>query len=296
MGGVIATYSTGPVAIGDGIGFTNVELVLRSCTAITGTLLQPSRPATAIDACFFQAAFGSSRRSDKVSAAASVGPIPNKPKNYPVWSTHTAIAVSEKGRTTMRAWTHVFALHLKKPFGVLPSHLPLDVDTTNTPLMIQWTGWGASSNVTLGGIFGPRNPIKLPACAAHDFQLHHAAPVFLFGTRGIALLGEPAKWVPVASRRIASVTVYHPAPISSSSLDVVVTGDPGEEVELAFAEVTIDTMVGVAPAAGAPEAAATSPQVNKTSSAVLSVKCKLSAIGRAVATMYLRIGSVPVCK
>ena len=126
MGGVIASYSTGPVAIGDGIGFTDVKLVLRSCTAKTGTLLQPSRPATAIDACFFEAAFGSSRSEDGGSvessagganSAMNVGPVPNKPRNYPVWSTHTAIAVSDNSGTSMMSWAHVFAIHLKSRRG-----------------------------------------------------------------------------------------------------------------------------------------------------------------------------------
>lgn len=40
MGGVIASYSTGPVAIGDGIGFTDVKLVpLLSLTAIAVCVL-----------------------------------------------------------------------------------------------------------------------------------------------------------------------------------------------------------------------------------------------------------------
>ena len=49
--------------------------------------------------------------------------------------------------------------------------------------------------------------IALPACGAHDFQLHHIAQVFKVGTRNLALLGEPSKWVPIATRRIARVTV-----------------------------------------------------------------------------------------
>ena len=47
--------------------------------------------------------------------------------------------------------------------------------------MVQWTGWGPISNITLGGSFSAASPIQLPACAAHDFQLHHTAPVFTVG-------------------------------------------------------------------------------------------------------------------
>ena len=148
-------------------------MVLRSCTASSGTLLQPSRPATTIDACYFQAAFGSG------------GPVANKTKNYPVWvsapasslacdayrpfltdslrlqSTHTELSVSGK----MVKWGHVFALHLAEPFAVAPVHLPLDVDAAaGDAAMLQWTGWGPTSNITLGGVFDASHPIALPAC------------------------------------------------------------------------------------------------------------------------------------
>jgi hypothetical protein len=151
---------------------------------------------------------------------------------------------------------HVFALHLAKPFALAPAHLPLDVDAAAaaaTP-MLQWTGWGKASNITLGGAFDASHPIALPACAAHDFQLHHTAPILTVGKRKLALLGEPAKWVPIAARRITGVTV------GVDGMRVEVAGDPGEEVELAFAEV-----------AGA--------------GSVLSVLCKLSAQGRATAAV-----------
>ena len=68
--------------------------------------------------------------------------------------------------------------------------------------------------------------------------------------------------------------VYEAAPISSSFLSVFLTGDAGEEVELAFAEVTIQDLTAK----------------------LLSVKCTLSAAGRATATVYLRSGSVPECR
>ena len=54
----VATLSTGPVTPSDGIGLTNVSLVMRSC-ASDGMLLQPSEPATSIDSTFLFASFGS---------------------------------------------------------------------------------------------------------------------------------------------------------------------------------------------------------------------------------------------
>ena len=62
-------------------------------------------------------------------------------------------------------------------------------------------------SLQVAGAFSSSKPIALPACGAHDFQLHHIAQVFKVGTRNLALLGEPSKWVPIAARRIARVTV-----------------------------------------------------------------------------------------
>lgn len=213
MGGVITTYSTGPVAIGDGVGYTDRELVLRSCTETTGMLLQPSRPATTIDACFHEEAFGG-----------GVGPVAAKPRNYPVWSTHTEVGG--------RKWAHVIAILLAAPFELTPSMLPLDTDPGTA--YIQWTGWGPVSNVSVAGRFGETSPISLPRCNASDFQLWHAAPVF---SNGLAFLGEPAKWVPVATRRVLAVDAAGAVGgDASATITVTLAGDPGELVTLAFAK------------------------------------------------------------
>ena len=77
------------------------------------------------------------------------------------------------------------------------------------------------------------------------------------------------------------------------------TGDVGEEVFLAFAEVALEQHATAAAAAeaaaAAPPAAAAAPEEVTASSRVLSVKCTLDATGRATARVYLRGGSVPLC-
>lgn len=52
---VVATLSTGPVQVGDGIGFTDSDIVLRTCMK-NGRLLNPTLPATPIDSQFYQSA------------------------------------------------------------------------------------------------------------------------------------------------------------------------------------------------------------------------------------------------
>ena len=182
LGGAITAYSTGPVAIGDGIGFSNPALVLRACTATSGTLLQPSRPATTIDACFYQAAFGG-----------SAGPVAAKPRNYPVWSTHTLVSGIK--------FAHVLAIELDQSFPITPGMLPVDVDAAAHVLYMQWTGFGAASNITAAE-FSAKAPIKLTSCGGLDFQVHHIVPVF---PNGVALLGEPHKWVPISVARFRAV-------------------------------------------------------------------------------------------
>ena len=92
----ISAYSTGPVQPSDAVNKSDARLIRSTCTA-SGTLLQPSRPASAIDACLAQAAFGG-----------GAGPEAAREHNYPVWSTHTAVAYAEdyqlKCATPTRAW------------------------------------------------------------------------------------------------------------------------------------------------------------------------------------------------
>lgn len=52
-----AVLTRGPVSPADKIGLANRDMIMRSCTA-NGRLLQPDRPATAIDAQFVKLAFG----------------------------------------------------------------------------------------------------------------------------------------------------------------------------------------------------------------------------------------------
>ena len=159
--------------MGDGIGFTDVSLVLRACTSTSGTLLQPSRPATSIDANFFQAAFGG-----------EVGPVPNKSKVYPVWSSHTVIPVCSgeigASKCVPTMWGHVFAVNLAAPFSVVPTHLPLDTDVQVE--MIQWTGYGPANNISVSTRDRCRPPQPVTAAT------HVSSCVFSLYTRLLATI------------------------------------------------------------------------------------------------------------
>lgn len=201
-----------------------------------------------------------------------------KNRNYPVWSSHTAVSG--------RKWGHVIAILLAAPFQVTPAMLPLDIDLASTTrreiveggagttigaagstaaagaaegsavgTYLQWTGWGPVSNITVLGEFSAASPIALPKCNASDFQLYHAAPLF---DNKLALLGEPSKWVPVATKRVLTVNA------DATSLTVLLSGDPFEVVSLAFADAT---------------STSTSSKPN-----VVQVDCTLSKSGAATAT------------
>jgi hypothetical protein len=213
MEAAIAILSTAPVQISDGVGFTNATLALATCTA-GGRLLQPSRPATAIDACFAADAFG-----------AAAGPAAAKAHNLPVMSTHTNVGG--------RLWAHVLTISLAADAALAPDDLPLDV----APLpgdggLLAYAGWreAGGGSFSLLGPWSAAAPIRLPAAPdAHQWTLTHAAPVL---ANGWALLGEAAKLVPVAVARVTSVGEGP----GGEGVAVVISGEPGEAVVLSFAE------------------------------------------------------------
>ena len=212
MEAAIAILSTAPVQISDGIGFTNATLALATCTS-GGRLLQPSRPATAIDACFAADAFG-----------APAGPVAAKAHNLPVMSTHTNVSG--------RLWAHVLVISLAADAALVPADLPLDV----APLpgdggLLAYGGWreAGGGSFALLGPWCAAAPLRLPAAPdAHQWTLTHAAPVL---PNGWALLGEAAKLVPVAAARVTSVGEGP----GGAGMAVGVAGEPGEALTLSFA-------------------------------------------------------------
>ena len=202
----VAAYSTGPVQPSDAIGRSDVRIIGMTST-IGGLLLQPSRPQSAIDACFLEEALGRGH-----------GPVGKYEHICPVLSSHTAI------RGVREKWFHVMAAHLKEPFALSARHMPKDV--TPGAEYVIWSGYGAADNVTIEGHARSDSAwtMMLPACGASDFRLFHGAPVF----GDIALLGELQKWVPVAWQRFSGIFQ------EKDAMHVELSGDPGEMVTVAL--------------------------------------------------------------
>lgn len=212
MEAAIAALSTAPVQLGDGVGFTNVTLALATCTASTGRLLQPSRPATAIDACFAGDVWG-----------ASAGPVAARSHNLPVQSTHTLVS----GRT----WAHILTIGLNGSTSVRPADLPFDVvPFAGDAGALVYAGWSETRGVSFDviGAFDAMHALNLvDAPDPHDWSLHHVAPIF---SSGWALLGEAAKLVPVSVWRVQEVDA------DATSTRVNVRGDANETLTFSFAK------------------------------------------------------------
>ena len=208
MEAAIAIYSTAPVQLGDGVGFTNVTLAHALCSS-EGRLLQPSRPMSALDSAFAAAAWGE-----------GAGPVASNPGNLPVQSCHTSVNGT--------LWGHVLVIGMAGDYTLTTLDLPMDLASPSVP-DLAYNGWSRLG----GGSFDTPtlfSSLVLPSAPSpNDWYLRHFAP--LLG-KGIALLGEASKLVPVSVYRIASVELL---PAGGNSLNVTVLGGEGEVVALSFA-------------------------------------------------------------
>lgn len=153
--GAIATLSAGPVAPGDGVGFSDASLILRSCTA-GGRLLQPSRAATAIDAGF----------RAKVWGVASGGP------SGEVYATRSIVSGL--------LFHHIISAALEAPYDLtLDELVPMDAEVSPTPspragriaYSIDAVSFDHATLVVRP--FAEGNPIPLHTTSEPDFEVWH---------------------------------------------------------------------------------------------------------------------------
>lgn len=98
----VALLSTGPVGVGDRVGYTDAKLLSRLINA-DGLLLKPSKPATAIDTQLLQVAFGG-----------DIGPVGE------VWSTYSDISGIKFGI--------IFCPIIKTDYHLHPSEIGIPVN------------------------------------------------------------------------------------------------------------------------------------------------------------------------
>jgi hypothetical protein len=209
---LISALSTGGVGISDGLGLGNASLVLLACGA-DGTLLQPSRPATPIDATFAATPRG----------AAPAGQV---------WQAPTFAAGAGPGGSPW--WVTVLAIDVASPFALLPAHLSPALQ--GPYVAAPWArGAAATAAACADGApaagclapFSPTQPLPLltggeGADTSKPHELLSLAPVL---ANGYALVGELGKAVRVSLQRFTAVqadAAGHAAP----NLLVTVQGFP----------------------------------------------------------------------
>ena len=238
-----SVLSAGPVTPCDGVGLADAAQIMRACAA-SGRLLQPSRPATALDACLLRGGFPAGARQGDVSATYSAlgGGL--------VWDHVLAanvgaggFAVGPRDLAPVRADMALRAA----PQGSTASFLLPPAPAAGAPAALAYSL--DASTLARGSLavapFDDAHPIALAPCGLADFQLVHTAPVW--PQNGWALLGDLTKYVPVAEARFANVVA------DSNGVSVDVTGTPGEAVAVSFyntADDSVHTVACVLPDAG----------------------------------------------
>ncbi|XP_059175571.1 uncharacterized protein LOC131955451 isoform X2 [Physella acuta] len=185
LNSLIATLSTGPVAIGDGIGLVNKTLLMRCCDS-SGKILQPSKPLTAVD--------------DQIKKSA----FPSYPgPEGEVYTTYSNISGFLFGI--------VLAAEMINQYSLTPSN---GWTLAQLPQNVIYSG---TSPTPAPQTFSDDNPLKLgPECSAVNFCLYYTSPVLqLSSSSKVILLGEENKWVPLSSKRFLG--------INQSSEDIIVS-------------------------------------------------------------------------
>ncbi|CAG5129546.1 unnamed protein product, partial [Candidula unifasciata] len=200
---VVATLSRGPVGPGDSIGGTNQSILMRCCGE-SGLILKPSKPARAIDDQITEMAFGN-----------------NTGVSGEVWTTY-----STNGDLLYGV---IFAAGLTRDYVISPRSAGfLSVFAHNfTDSVIYSNGNKTLLSFTAGTNF----TISANECYTNGepFCLFYTAPVLVFGSRQVVLLGDMDKWVPMSENRVVRIWQI------SSGIAATLRGMPGEMISFSYA-------------------------------------------------------------
>lgn len=207
-----ATLSTGPVGFGDGIGYANASLLMRTCRGGDGLILKPDRPAHAT-----QSALNAIFAMPPGTQGSFI--LPNV--------THTVSSHGPPDGSQRWVWHYVLAVSLPGPFPLLASDLgPAFNASQGGYVVLDYFNLGGGAVGALGGAAGPGSYAippgqGLPSApdGAHDVRYLLVAPVL---PGGWVLVGEAAKLVPMSSLRTANLTASESGFTAS-----VLTSPPG---------------------------------------------------------------------
>lgn len=193
----VTTLSAGPVAIADGIGYSDRDLIMMSCMA-DGRLLQPSLPATLIDAAFVE------RSMHKGS-----GP------DGEVWFAPS--------RISQHTFGSLFVADLQKDWNIRPVNLQYDL-RRNEPKQMYFVH---ESNFTEPpAVWSNNKPLMLSACPSYsDFSVWTVSPVL---SNGWSIAGERNKWVKMSPHRFIDIA------IELDGIEVSIVGVVQESITVDF--------------------------------------------------------------
>ena len=172
---IISVLTSGPVAFGDGIGFTNKTLIMSTCNQ-NGLVLGASVPAIPIEKYF-----GSS------------------PPSGEIWSSYTEIF-------DLR-WAYLISISITDDYTIFPKDLKLIDDKYE-----KYYAWNYNdSNLTSISLFSSSNPIYLDSTPGGTvngqqyFEFYRIAPVFY---NNWSFIGEVDKIISVSPVRVADFYFY----------------------------------------------------------------------------------------
>ena len=226
---LIATLSMGPVMPGDGIGYINCTLVMRSVRG-DGMILKPDRPAAYPDSLYVRKAWGEAPLSDYVISTYS------RHGGW-VWGYTLVVTVSTGTALTPR--------HL------LPHH-PTTSDTVPPPqrYVVLTSQAGAAFHPTVHPRVVGLDEVVVEGAGLWEnagegvWSLVLIAPMMRVGGGGggssgggnvsVVLVGEVDKWVPMSAQRVREVVV------DEERVTVVLLGKGGERVQFGYLWTTTD--------------------------------------------------------
>jgi hypothetical protein len=218
---LVATMSTGPVQLGDGIGFADPTLIRRSCR-IDGLLLQPDEPMMPIDACIYHATFGLS------AGASESGPVGD------IWYSFSQLS-STDGDSFHVHYLAVLTLQDKWTLSLEEFHsiiLARSNDSNKLPVLADqyWVFDSTSGSMDCSAVLlSSFSPLLLQATDLSSFRSMTIVPV---AGGGVSILGEMDKWVSASGSGGRFLQVAFSPESAFASVDMTIS--VGETVHVGF--------------------------------------------------------------
>ena len=186
---LISTLSTGPVAPGDRVNYTNAKVVMKCCRQ-DGLILKPDRPLTTLNTLIVDWA---------LSNSITQGELYSTQTTMYVYSLPSLLIDLCFIFRTNQTFHILFASAMKKDYDIYPS-------TIRSQSGLVWS----YENSSLISIFNETNPITVRSNECHNTSicLWYISPLqSLNDTNGTqyALLGELNKWTTVSRQRFLSI-------------------------------------------------------------------------------------------